>query len=186
MKKILKELLKKYSILIGIELVLISINVYLLTVPSKALGQIIDLLYNIESNRKTIIRTLLYLLSMCVALLITRVTWRMLDAKISRDMVKRIRDVVFEKLLKIDVATLEKIKNGDIMSYFVKDIAEIRKFISLVITLTIRFVLNFVIVSLAMMQSTNAKMTLIAICPIVISIILILLMIYLMILRIKI
>ena len=177
MKKILKELLKKYSILIGIELVLISINVYLLTVPSKALGQIIDLLYNIESNRKTIIRTLLYLLSMCVALLITRVTWRMLDAKISRDMVKRIRDVVFEKLLKIDVATLEKIKNGDIMSYFVKDIAEIRKFISLVITLTIRFVLNFVIVSLAMMQSTNAKMTLIAICPIVISIILILLMI---------
>ena len=101
----------------------------------------------------------------------------MIDAKISRNMVKKFRDTIFEKLLKIDVATLEKIKNGDIMSYFVKDIAEIRKFISNVITLTIRFVLNFVIVSMAMTQSTNTQMTLIAICPIVISIILIFMMI---------
>lgn len=177
MKKILKELLKKHSLLIVIEMILISINVYLLTVPSKFLGQIVDLLYNIDSNKQIILKTVVYLISTCVLLLISRVTWKMIDAKISRNMVKKLRDTIFEKLLKIDVATLEKIKNGDIMSYFVKDIAEIRKFISNVITLTIRFILNFVIVSIAMMQSTNTQMTLIAICPIVISIILIFLMI---------
>lgn len=177
MKKILKELLKKHSLLIVIEMILISINVYLLTVPSKFLGQIVDLLYNIDSNKQIILITVFYLISTCVLLLISRVTWKMIDAKISRNMVKKLRDTIFEKLLKIDVATLEKIKNGDIMSYFVKDIAEIRKFISNVITLTIRFILNFVIVSIAMMQSTNTQMTLIAICPIVISIILIFLMI---------
>ncbi|MBR1653410.1 MAG: ABC transporter ATP-binding protein [Clostridia bacterium] len=177
MKEILKELLKKHSILIVIEMILISINVYLLTVPSKFLGQIVDLLYNIDLNKQIILKTVVYLISTCVLLLISRVTWKMIDAKISRNMVKKFRDTIFEKLLKIDVATLEKIKNGDIMSYFVKDIAEIRKFISNVITLTIRFVLNFVIVSMAMTQSTNTQMTLIAICPIVISIILIFMMI---------
>lgn len=177
MKKILKELLKKHAILIIAELILISINIYLLTVPSKMLGQIIDLLYGIEENKLQILQTSYFLLGMCMLLLISRVAWKMIDAKISRNIVKKMRDTVFEKLLKTDVSKLDSLKNGDVMSYFVKDIAEIRKFVSNVITLIVRFILNFAIVAIAMIQSTNYKLTAISICPIIISIILIFMMI---------
>lgn len=177
MKKILIKLFKKHSVLLVIELILISINIYLLTVPSKVLGKIIDLLYQIESNKTQILQASYFLLAMCILLLISRVTWKMIDAKISRNIVKKLRDTVFEKLLKTDVAKLETIKNGDIMSYFVKDINEVRKFVSNVVTLIVRFVLNFTIVAIAMTESTNTKLTLIALFPIAISIILIFLMI---------
>jgi len=158
-------------------MIFIAINIYLLTVPSKVLGQIIDLLYGMESNKTQILQTSYYLLGMCLLLLIVRVTWKIIDARISRNMVKKIRDTVFEKLLKTDVSKLDSLKNGDIMSYFVKDINQVRKFISNVITLIVRFVLNFAIVAIAMSQSTNIKLTLIALCPIGISIILIFMMI---------
>ena len=177
MKKLLTKLLKKHVFLILIELILITVNIYLLTVPSKILGQIIDLLYNVDANKNTIMQTILYLLLMCILLLISRVSWKMIDAKISRNMVKMIRDTIYEKMLKTDVAKLDTMKNGDIMSYFVKDINEVRKFVSNVITLMVRFILNFAIVAIAMTKSTNGKLTLITLFPIAISIILIFMMI---------
>ena len=177
MKKLLTKLLKKHVFLILIELILITVNIYLLTVPSKILGQIIDLLYNVDANKNSIMQTILYLLLMCILLLISRVSWKMIDAKISRNMVKMIRDTIYEKMLKTDVAKLDTMKNGDIMSYFVKDINEVRKFVSNVITLMVRFILNFAIVAIAMTKSTNGKLTLITLFPIAISIVLIFMMI---------
>lgn len=177
MKKLLTKLLKKHVFLLLIELILITVNIYLLTVPSKILGQIIDLLYNVDTNKNSIMQTILYLLLMCILLLISRVSWKMIDAKISRNMVKMIRDTIYEKMLKTDVAKLDTMKNGDIMSYFVKDINEVRKFVSNVITLMVRFILNFAIVAIAMTKSTNGKLTLITLFPIAISIVLIFMMI---------
>jgi len=177
LKKTLLNLYKKNTLLLLIEMVFIAINVYLLTVPSKLLGQIVDLLYNLDTNKEQIIHTVLLLLLMSLVLIIVRVTWKMIDAKIARDNTKKIRDTVYEKMLKTDAATLGKIKNGDIMSYFVKDINQVRKFISNVITLIVRFVLNFIIVAITMAQATNSKLTLIVLLPITISIILILLMV---------
>ena len=63
------------------------------------------------------------------------------------------------------------------MSYFVKDINQVRKFISNVITLIVRFILNFLIVAFTMVQATNTKLTLIVLLPISISIVLILMMV---------
>ena len=177
MKKLLNKLIKKHMFFILIEIILITVNIYLTTVPSKILGQIIDLLYSFEVNKNTIMQATFYLLLMCALLLISRVSWRMLDAKVSRNIVKALRDSIYEKMLKTDVAKLDTMKNGDIMSYFVKDIAEVRKFVSNVITLIVRFVLNFAIVAIAMTKSTNVELTLITLFPILISIILIFMMI---------
>ena len=177
MKKLLSNLIKKKIFVILMEIIIISINIYLLTVPSNVLGKIIDLLYNVEKNKNEIIHTTLYLMFMCLLLIISRVSWKMIDAKISREMVKKIRDTIYEKMLKTDVAKLDTMKNGDIMSYFIKDINDVRKFVSNVLTLLVRFVLNFAIVAIAMTKSTNIKLTLITICPIAVSIILILMMI---------
>lgn len=126
MKKTLLNLYKKNTLLLLVEMILIAINVYLLTVPSKLLGQIVDLLYNLDTNKGKIIHTVLLLLLMSLVLITVRVTWKMIDAKIGRDNTKKIRDTVYEKMLKTDAATIGKIKNGDIMSYFVKDINQVR------------------------------------------------------------
>jgi ATP-binding cassette subfamily B protein len=177
MKNLLTSLIKKHLGYIVLEIVILMINIFLFTVPSKILGQIIDLLYNIEVNKNLIIQTSFYLLLMCALYLISRIAWKMLDAKISRNMVKEIRDTIYKKLLKTDVSKIDTMKNGDIMSYFVKDINQVRKFVSNVITLLVRFVLNFAIVAIAMTKSTNIKLTLITLSPIIISIVLIFMMI---------
>lgn len=174
MKKILKELFKKHIFWIIAEVVIIGINVYLLTAPSKILGQIIDLLYNIELNKQKITALIITLLGTCIMLMTVRVIWKMIDAKIARNITKKLRDSLFEKMLKTDVSKLQSIKNGDIMSHFVKDVKEMQKFAANVITTIIRFVLNFVIVAFAMTKSTNIKLTLISLFPILISIFLIL------------
>lgn len=174
MKKILKELFKKHIFLILAEIILIGINIYLLTVPSKILGQIIDLLYNIELNKQNILTSIYALLGTCILLMISRVIWKMIDAKIARNIVKRLRDCLFEKMLNTDISKLQSIKNGDIMSHFVRDVRQVQKFASNTITLIVRFVLNFAIVAFAMTKSTNLQLTLVSLVPILISILLIL------------
>ena len=72
MKKIIQAFFKKYIFLMLIEICIIAVNVYLLTVPSEILGKIIDLLYNLEENKQTIINTVALLLGVCVGILIVR------------------------------------------------------------------------------------------------------------------
>jgi len=173
LKKIIQDLLKKYMFLMIIEIFIIAINIYLLTVPSEILGKIIDLLYNIDQNKQLIINTVTMLLGICIFLLIVRVSWKMLDAKIAREIVKYLRDTLFKKMLKTDIEKLQSIKNGELMSYFVKDIKEIRKFISNVFTVIVRFILNFTFVFWAMCRTTNLKLTVITMLPIIVSVIII-------------
>ena len=170
MKKIIKALFKKYMFLMIIEMLIIAINVYFLTIPSELLGKIIDLLYNAEANKQTILNTVYMLLAVSISILVIRVSWKMLDAKISREIVKNLRDTLFKKMLKTDISKLQTIKNGEIMSYFVSDIKEVRKFISNVLTIIVRFILNFVIVAWAMCRSTTLALTALVMIPIVVSI----------------
>ena len=173
MKSILTNLLKKYSFWTLSQIILIAINIYLLTVPSKILGQIIDMLRTGESKEKIMLTTY-YLLGTCLLLLITRISWKMIDAKVSRNIAKRLRDLLFEKMLKTDVYELQSMKNGDIMSCFVRDIRQVQRFVSADISMIVRFVLNFAIVAYTMTNSTNINLTAISLCPIIISIIFIL------------
>ena len=177
MKKIIKEILRKYTFWLILEMILIAINVYLLTVPSELLGKIIDLLYNLEENKNAILSTTYMLLGSCVLLLIVRVTWKVINGKLGREIIKILRDKLFKKMLKTKVAKLQEIKNGEIMSYFVKDLKELRKVFSNLITTSFRFILNIAIVAFVMIRSTNLKLTGIVFIPIIISIISILLLI---------
>ena len=100
MKKTLLNLYKKNTLLLLVEVIFIAINVYLLTVPSKLLGQIVDLLYNLDTNKEKIIHTVLLLLLMSLVLITVRVTWKMIDAKIGRDNTKKIRPMNDELVCK--------------------------------------------------------------------------------------
>mgnify|MGYP003292900803 CR=1 FL=1 len=127
LKKIIKSLFKKHILLMIIEMLILSFNVYLLTKPSEILGKLIDLLYNVETNKQAILITVNSLIVTCILTLIVRVSWKMIDSKISRQVVKSLRDELFKKFLKSDISQLQSIKNGEVMSYFVTDIKEIQK-----------------------------------------------------------
>lgn len=177
MKRIITQILKKYAFWLILEMLIIALNIYLQTVPSEMVGKIIDLLYNLDANKKQILTTTYWLLGMCGLVLISRVLWRMINAKLEREILKIMRDKLYKKMLKTKVSKLQEIKNGEIMSYFVKDLREIRKLFSNLIPSIFRFVFNMCIVAIVMVRSTNVKLTAIVFIPITCSIIGILLVI---------
>ena len=51
MKKVIIDTLKKHKWTILLQTIFLGINIYLLTVPPKIIGNIVDMLYNLEENK---------------------------------------------------------------------------------------------------------------------------------------
>lgn len=126
MKDIIKSIYKKLAFKMFIIICLVAVNVYLLTCPSKILGNVIDLLANIEQNKSLIIDNIILLLGISIIFIVTRIVWKYLLAYVTRQVEKGLKDKLFEHFLKIKLSSIQDIKNGELMSYFVKDIGEIR------------------------------------------------------------
>ena len=84
------------------------------------------MLYDIEANKQNIINNTYYLLGICIVLLIVRIPWKYFETSISRKFEKDIKIKLFQRFLKLKLKDIQNIKNGEIMSYFMKDINEIR------------------------------------------------------------
>lgn len=55
MKKEIIDILKKYKIRILLQIAFIGLNIYLLTYPPKIIGDIVDMLYNLDANKQNIL-----------------------------------------------------------------------------------------------------------------------------------
>ena len=176
MKKIILNLLKRYSVFFVIEFIFLVLNTYVVTLPLKFLGKIIDLINDAQQNKTEITNLVLLLLGASLLILVVRIIWKMVESYISRNMVKNLREISYKKLLKIDNTTLNSIKNGEIMTYFVKDIKEIDKFITYISSLIIRLVFNFIVIGIIINQSSSLKLMSISMAPILISVILIMML----------
>ena len=173
MKKELIKSLKKYKWQILIEIILIIISVIFIAYPSKIVGRMIDLLYNAESNKSEIIKSIVQLLSISIGILITRVLWKNLDFRINVYIDKDLKDRLFTKLLKTKVKALNEIKNGEIMSYFVSDLRKVTMTTAKFISKGTRIIANFTIAIIMMSNSCNIKLTLISLIPVLITIVVI-------------
>ncbi len=169
MKKVFIDSLKPFKWKILLQVTLITLNMYLLTIPAKTIGNIVDLLYDIPNNKQNIIYNTYYLIGICLFLLVVRVIWKYYETYIVRGFEKNMKDRLFERFQKIKTANLQKIKNGEIMSYFVKDINEIRAATYRTISFGSRIITTFIIVTITMIQGVNLKLTLVTLCPIVIT-----------------
>lgn len=175
MKKELIKSLKKYKWQILIEIILIIISVIFIAYPSKIVGRMIDLLYNAESNKSEIIKSIVQLLSVSIGVLITRVLWKNLDFRLNVYIDKDLRDRLFTKLLKTKVKALNKIKNGEIMSYFFSDLRKVTMTTAKFISMGTRIIANFTIAIIMMSNSANIKLTLVSLIPIFMTIVVIIL-----------
>lgn len=173
MKKILSGLLKKYKWTIIIELICIILNVYLFAYPSKILGRMIDLLYNSGTNNTEIFKLAIMLLIICLITLGLRLVWKNSDFKLESQMTKDMKDKLFAKLLKSRTQSIGNIKNGEIMSYFVRDVKTIARITTKVISTGTRILSNFIIIAFMMSSSCNLKLTIYALLPIIITIIIV-------------
>lgn len=169
MKKVILDSLKSYKWKILIQVTLITLNIYLLTIPAEIIGKIVDLLYDIPNNKQVILNYTYYLLGICLFLLIVRVLWKYYETYIPRAVEKDLKDKLFERFQKIKTARLQKIKNGEIMSYFVKDTNEIRSAVYRALSHGTRIIVTFVIVSITMIRGVNLKLTVATLFPIIIT-----------------
>lgn len=168
MKQILKSILKKQSLKIILIIILVAINAYLLTFPSKILGNIIDLLYNINENKVQIINNIYYLLGATLAFIVVRISWKYLVGRCTRSLEKDLKDKLFEHFLKIKLSNIQDIKNGELMSYFVKDIGELRGALYRTLSHATRIFFTLIIVIFTM-KNVNLNLTIAALCPIFIT-----------------
>lgn len=169
MKKVIIDTLKGYKWKIVLMFILIIINVYLLTCPAKIIGNIVDELYDIEANKQSILINTYYLMGICVLYLLVRVGWKYYETYINRGFEKDIKVKLFERFLKLKVKEIQNIKNGEIMSYFVKDTNEIRSSVYRILSHGSRIICIFMIATFQMAKGVNPYLTLATLCPIVIA-----------------
>ena len=169
MKEVMKIIYKKIRIPVIITFVFVGLNIYFLTFPSKILGNIIDLLSNIELNKKIIMHNIFLLISISVLIFIIRIPWKVLISYITRNIEKILQDKLFEHFIQIELDSIQNIKNGELMSYFVKDIAELRGFSYRLLSHASRVFLVSIIATYTMIK-VNVKLTIVSLCPIVITI----------------
>lgn len=169
MKKVIIDSLKNYKLSSIIHFVFIGLNIYLLTIPAKIIGNIVDMLYDIEANKQNIINNIYYLLGICVVLLTVRMIWKYTETVISRGFERDIKDKLFERFLKLKLKDIQNIKNGEIMSYFVKDTNEIRSAVYRIISHGARIVYTFIIAIYQMASGVNIYLTIAIIIPILIA-----------------
>lgn len=169
MKNIILEVLKRSKWIILFEIIFIIINILLTTYPAKIIGEIIDLMYNMDELKNVILQKTGIILVICIGILIVRTSWKYLEISMSNTFVTTLRNKLFEKLMKIHLEELKDIKNGQIMSYFVSDIKTMRAFVSRVISTITRIVMTGVIVIGTMSTDVNINLTLAILIPIVIT-----------------
>lgn len=169
MKKVIIEALKGYRWKILLQVILLAFNTYLLTCPPLIIGRIIDDLYDIKANKQSILNNTYYLLGICVVYLVVRLAWKYLETYISRGFERDIKEKLFERFLKLKVKEIQNIKNGEIMSYFVKDTNEIRSTVYRILSHGTRIVFIFIIATFQMARGVNLNLTLATLCPIVIA-----------------
>lgn len=152
MKETIYSIAKKLTFRIAIIIIFIAIQMYLLTYPSKILGKIVDLLSNIAHNKNTIIECIILLISTSILSIIVRLIWKYQIAHVTRTTEKIMRDKLFEHFLKLKLSSIQNIKNGELMSYFIKDIGEIRGTVYRLISLGSRTLFTFIITSYMMIK----------------------------------
>ena len=171
MKRELKELLKKSKFKLIIEFVALVLFVYLCTVPTKYLGIIIDMLADIEQNQAQIINGVLLMLLATVGVVVVRMIFKYLDFNMQIGWRKTLYDHLFKKILKIKLEDINATKNGEIMSYFVRDVNKTCRTLFKFFSAGVRVLASAVIVGTLMAQSSNLKLTICALIPMIITVI---------------
>lgn len=170
MKEQLTKILRQNRFLLFIELIDLVTFVYLLSCPAKYLGMIMDLLSNIDVNKQLIIQKIFLIVAASLGVIITRLIYKKIDFSLECIIRKNLIDKLFNKFMKMKVEDIKQIKNGEIMSYFVRDTKKISRQSLRFFSSAIRVTANIIIVVVLMAKSSNIKLAICAVIPVFITI----------------
>lgn len=165
----MRSILKQYIGLMIILVIFIFINMYILTLPAKIIGIIIDYMADMEANKTAITTYLLYLVGAVILYLLTRIPWRTLSTYISRTFERDLKNIIFNQFIRLKLEDIQNIKNGELMSYFTKDIMEIRACLYRIMSYGIRIIAIGTVGIYTMVLGVNTKLTIVALIPILIT-----------------
>lgn len=171
MKKILLDIINKNKWLYLIQITFLMINIYLLTIPAEIIGKIIDLLYDVGTNKQEIIHQTIILLVLSIVLLAVRLVWKYFETYLSRYIEKDVKDKIFDNLIKLNLTEILGIKNGELMSYFVQDIRELRVISLRLSSHFTRIIFISIFATWAMIRNVNLKLTILTLLPIVLTVV---------------
>lgn len=170
MKKVILKILRDSIIFLIISTIFISLNIYFDTIPAKTLGTIIDYLPKSNVYEDEIIKNIYVLIFASLLCMVCRLVWKMCVQVISRSAEKTMKDEIFKQFLRLKLDSIQNIKNGELMSYLTKDIAEIRSFIYRLSNQIVRAVAIFII-AITRMKEVNSKLTVTVLIPLLLSIV---------------
>lgn len=171
MKQELKYFLKKYKYKLILELFVLIALVYLATCPAKYLGKIVDLLYNIDENKQEIIKNIIIMILSSLGIIFIRIAYKRIDFNAEIDISATLKNHLFKKFMKVKLEEINSIKNGELMSYFVRDTKKIPRYILRFYSSSIRVIATLVIVMILMTSSSNFQLAICATIPVIITII---------------
>lgn len=171
MKKILLDIINKNKWLYLIQITFLMINIYLLTIPAEIIGKIIDLLYDVGTNKQEIIHQTIILLVLSIVLLAVRLVWKYFETYLARYIEKDVKDKIFDNLIKLNLTEILGIKNGELMSYFVQDIRELRVISLRLSSHFTRIIFISIFATWAMIRNVNLKLTILTLLPIVLTVV---------------
>ena len=170
MKKVLLKILKQSIIFLIISTTFICLNIYFDTVPAKTLGTIIDYLPKSNDFYDEIIKNIYILIGASLLCMTFRLIWKLCIQAISRNAERVMKDEIFKQFLKLKLDSIQNIKNGELMSYMTKDIAEVRSLIYRVSNQIVRAIAIFVI-AISRMKEVDSRLTVIVLIPLILSVI---------------
>ena len=171
MKQELRKIILKNKFKLIIEFFILILMVYFTTFPAKYLGRIIDLLNDMGKNRNLIMQNVFIMLVSSFAIIMLRFLHKYIEYGMEMQIKKILKDHLYQKFMKMRLQDINEIKNGELLSYFVRDINKIAEIGTRFYSTGVRVIINMIIVITLMSNCGNINLTVCAVIPILITII---------------
>ncbi len=175
-KKIIPEFFRRYGINYIWGAIFLLINVYIATLSPKYLGIIIDLLDTPAINRQEVFKYIALMILVALGVFVTRFIWRYFIMGNSRNMECFLRMEMLKHLQKMSANFYNNRKTGDLMAYAVNDIGAMRQSFGPGVALILNGVTMSLLSVSSMVQVVHPKLTLFALLPVPIIMIVIIYM----------
>jgi len=151
-------------------------NAMLAVLPARILGQVIDLLKTPDFAMADVYKGIFAMVGVAVAIFVTRYIWRYFIMGNSRRMEMFLRRELFTHFQSLSMHFYNHSKTGDLIAYAINDIGAIRMTFGPGLSLSINGIAMSLISILSMSGGVNPRLTLYALIPVPILIVMIVLL----------
>ena len=173
MKEIIIKSIKKQIPIMIVIIAVIAVQQYVLTLPSKYIGVIVDELIRLKSEvniqvSEELKNGLSKLVLSSIYVMIGIVIWRFLVAVSTRNFQKDVMDKVFARFNKLNYKSMQSMKNGEMMAYLSVDSKQMARLLFVIESHFNRGLMSFII-NFFLMKSISPKLTICTLIPIILT-----------------